>query len=151
MDYQESELQIKGAVKDFMKLRESFNHEVLEDSYLVLDYGKGQIPLSKLGLAEMGFHEALLVKNERGKYLINLAQKRGVVEYQIQELKKILDGIDRRISKVNVIGLELNPFTIEVRFRTLNSELIQKIKQSEFCDSEKTDMSLASIRIILRS
>jgi hypothetical protein len=43
------------------------------------------------------------------------------------------------------------PFVVEVRFPTVRIEAIQRVKNSQYCDRTLTDMSRASIRVVLKA
>jgi hypothetical protein len=46
--------------------------------------------------------------------------------------------------------IELIPFRVEVRFKQLNFDLIQSLKDSVYCDKQNTDMTRVSIKVALK-
>jgi len=60
----------------------------------------------------------------------------------MEKFKKVISGIDKD-------ELSFKFFTVELRFPTLNMELIQKVKYSKFCDKNRTEMSKACIKVVL--
>lgn len=57
----------------------------------------------------------------------------------MEKFKKVISGIDKD-------ELSFKFFTVELRFPTLNMELIKEIKHSKFCDKNRTEMSKSCIK-----
>lgn len=156
MTWAETKKFVRGCVENWktLTLKSQFNgkdREILEKTYLVLDYSDGQIELSGLTLDNIALnHQGLLAKTYANANLIRLVRRKIELVNQIEKTRKILEWTIRQIEKSNTELIELNPFTVELRFKQLNFELIQRLKQSEYCDKANTDMSRVSIRVALK-
>ncbi len=72
------------------------------------------------------------------------------LEREIEEQAEKLKRLGKEIENFNMDNLELKFFTIEIRFSTLDIELVQKLKESEFCDKKRTNKGKSSIRVALK-
>ena len=57
----------------------------------------------------------------------------------------------KHLEEFGVDFLNVEDNQTEIRFPTLNMELIQKIKKSKYCDTKRTDMGICSIRVVLNA
>lgn len=154
MTWFEAKKYINSCKLSWQTLKQEFNgkeREILEQAYLVVDYHTGQIELSKLTLEGIALCHSHLLKQG---YFIGLVKKKiWLIEqnqkHQNGKFQKDLEWTERQIKNMEP-RIELNPFTIEVRFQQLNFGLIQKLKQSEYCDKANTEMSKVSIRVALK-
>lgn len=154
MTWFEAKRYINSCKLSWQILKQEFNgkeREILEQAYLVVDYHAGQIELSKLTLECIALHHSHLL---RQSYFIGIVKKKiWLIEqnqkHQNGKFQKDLEWIERHIKNVEP-KIELNSFTIEVRFQQLNFELIQKLKNSDHCDKTRTEMSRINIRVILK-
>lgn len=55
-----------------------------------------------------------------------------------------------KIREFDTSRLNVRPFTVEVRFPTVKMDIIKKVKRSGYCDRDLTDMSDASINVVLK-
>jgi len=147
---------IESCVESWQVLKAQFDgkeREILEKkSYLVIDYHTGQIELSRLTLEAIALHHPHLLKQS---YFIELVKKKVWLRDQNQKhqngkLQKDLEWTEARIKTMEP-KIELNPFTIEVRFQQLNFGLIQRLKKSKFVDRSKIDITKVSIKVVLKS
>ena len=97
-------------------------------------------------------HSSLLIETDFNLEFVKLVKKRDLLMGQIKGFqdRDVLQHITRQIERINTGVLQLNEFRVEARFTQLKFDLIQKLKDSEFVDKSKTDMSLVSIRVVLR-
>lgn len=126
--------------------------KLLEDSYLVIAYPRGQLLPAEFTpefVAEK--HRDLFGSSPPNIDFLKILNRRRAILGEIESLKKDLYWINSQIGRRNISLLEVNDFNVEVRFNNLDFDLIQKLKESEFSDKEKTDMSKASIRVVLKS
>lgn len=154
MRWFEAKKVIKGCVENWQALKRQFNgkeREIVEQAYLVVSYSAGQIELSGLTLEAIALnHPKLLAQTYFNLNFVNLVKKKIWLMNQNQKYQRDLEWIETKIKNINMNLIELSPFTVEVRFKQLNFELIRKLKESELCDKSKTDMSNASIRVVLK-
>ena len=154
MRWFEAKKVIRGCLQSWQNLKQQFNgkeREIIEKAYLILDYSDGQIELSGLTLDKIALnHHGLLIKTYANANFIRLLKRKIELMNQVEKTQKILEWTIKQIKNANTELIELNPFTVEIRFKQLNFELIQKIKQSKYCDKQNTDMSRVSIRVALK-
>ena len=145
--------------------QDSRSVEFLSHSYLVLANAHVQVELRELenGLSRAAFEKPALLKlaevnmcfisicrKIRGferKYRVSQLQgyKQNQLEAVIERLRKKLDGFD-------MYSLDFaDDLNVEVRFPTVNMNLIQRLKYHPLADSSKTSMSMASIRVVIDS
>lgn len=154
MKWLEAKKFIRGCVENWQTLKQQFNgkeRKIVEQDYLVLDYSDDQIELSGLTLDNIAlFHQGLLAKTYTNANFIRLVKRKIELMNQIEKNQKILEWTEKQIKNINMNLIELNPFTVELRFGQLDFDLIQKLKDSEYCDKQNTDMSRISIRVALK-
>ncbi|MFH1798304.1 MAG: hypothetical protein ABH844_03010 [Candidatus Omnitrophota bacterium] len=156
MTWAETKKFVRGCVENWktLTLKSQFNgkdREILEKTYLVLDYSDGQIELSGLTLDNIALnHQGLLAKTYANASFIRLVKKKIELNQQMNKTRKILEWTIKQIKNANTELLELNPFTVEVRFKQLNFDLIQRLKYSEHCDRQNTEMGRISIKVALK-
>ena len=156
MTWFETKRYIDSCKLSWQILKQEFNgkeREILEQAYLVVNYSAGQIELSRLTLEAIALHHSHLLKQS---YFIELVKKKIWLRDQNQKhqngkLQRDLEWTEAQIKKINVSMVELNPFTVEVRFKQLNFGLIQRLKKSKFVDQSKIDMTKVSIKVVLKS
>jgi hypothetical protein len=145
---------INGSVKNWQILKEQFNgkeREILESAYLVVSYSAGQIELSALTPEAIALnHPKLLAQTCFNVNFVNLMKKKAWLMNHSQKNQKALGWIETKIRNINMDMIEIVPVTVELRFRQLNFYLIQRLKDSEYCDKANTDMSKVSIRVVLK-
>lgn len=155
MNWLEAKQHIKGCIGSFEKLKNCFSGEerkILEKTYVVLNFnGKGQTNLPRdMDSLLLNIDIAIVACKNNGSFLYFL-KKRQEIKNKIASLESYLRYLEKRINDAIIEGkIEVSPFTVEIRFEELNFDVIQKIKQTDFCDREKTDMSKTSIRIVLK-
>jgi hypothetical protein len=154
MRWSEAEKFIKGCVENWQALKQKFNgkeREILEKTYLVVDYSGGQIELSGLTLDNIALsHQGLFAKTYANANFIRLVKRKIELMNQIEKAQKILEWTEKQIKNSNTDLIELIPFRVEVRFKQLNFDLIQSLKDSVYCDKQNTDMTRVSIKVALK-
>jgi len=83
-------------------------------------------------------------------YFLSLIREKQRLKEEIKRIEQMIEKIERKLLSINTDNLELSPFHIELRFKSVDYNLIQKLKEWEGCNQEKTDKSPASIRIVLK-
>jgi len=133
------------------KLKAEFSGDIrkfLDKSYLVAAYSYGQVSFelsepSSIALESPSF----FIPNSRFEQLTALIKEFNAFnEYNSNKKSKIR----KELEKFNPNGLTVKDFRAEVRFPALKFAYIQEIKQSKYCDQEVMDMSMVSIRPILK-
>lgn len=154
MKWLEAKKSIRGCVENWQILNQQFNseeREILESAYLVVSYSAGQIELSGLTPEAIALnHPNLLAQTYFNVNFVNLVKKKAWLMNHSQKNQKALEWTEAKIKNINMDSIELNPFTVQLRFRQLNFELIRKLKESELCDKSKTDMTNVSIKVVLK-
>lgn len=163
MNWKTAEKVIETCKDRFHILKQEYN--LRSSTYLVVDYGRGQAKISEFALERVAIeHKELFQENSDSLRLIQLIEERDELLKQIESVKGKkshsksylcrqqveLESMEKEIQGFDKENLELTRFTIELRFSTLDIDLVQKLKRSEFCDTEKTDPSKASIRVVLK-
>lgn len=153
MNLSEAKIYVRRCKESFEKFKARFSREerkVLDGAKLVVCVGCEQIELNELYPKELGMnHQKCLAHSSTKKWLMHLVNQQACIENQIEQLNKDLSYVKRQIYHVSEHRLELHPFTAQLRFETLDFALIDKLKNSEISDKQHTNMSRASIRIIL--
>jgi len=156
MNFLEAKNYIKNCEQNWESLKNQFNgreRQLLNDAYLVISYDFGQFNLSEFRVEDIALHHSsLLIETDFNLEFVKLVKKRDLLMGQIKGFqdRDVLQHITRQIERINTGVLQLNEFRVEARFTQLKFDLIQKLKDSEFVDKSKTDMSLVSIRVVLR-
>ena len=119
----------------------------LDKSYMVVFYHPKQISLGADALSLAKDNSEFFVPDKYGKEYVDLVSALKKVEKDSDSAKK--DRIFKRISAFEVAQLSVVDHRFEIRFPSVDIDIIQKIKQSKYCDQELTDMSMVSIRVIL--
>lgn len=95
-------------------------------------------------------HPNLLAQTYINVNFVNLVKKKAWLTSHSQKNQKALEWTGAKIKSINMDLIEIVPFAVEIRFRQLNFELIRKLKESELCDKSRTNMTNASIRVVLK-
>ncbi|RLI97080.1 MAG: hypothetical protein DRO96_01575 [Candidatus Aenigmatarchaeota archaeon] len=137
---------------DAVRKKFSFDEQkVLDQAYLVVCFGSTQVELRELSPECLSQdHQEVLVNSSSKNWLVRLVRRKAWIQKQIESLQKDLVSVNRQLTNANENWIFLRDFTLELRFTQLDFGLIQKLKRSPIADREKTDMSRASIRIILK-
>ena len=137
--------------KAWQALKDEFAGEVrkyLDRSTLAVDYGKGCFECSMNGLLSLAVeHPDFFVKDKKGFELLAIAKQ------YIDAKNKDPKAKNAAMHKAKIFDtkhLQIVDNNGEVRFPGLRIDFIQKIKQSRHVDHGMTDMSKASIRVVLK-
>ena len=151
-------LQVKNYVqkckKSFEKVKTLFSVDergVLDGAYFVVCFGEKQLEVSELSPENIGTNFCGVLSNSSSKdWLVRLVRKKAWIQKQIDQLQKDLVSVKKQLANANEEWLWLKEFTVELRFKQLDYGLIQKLKRSSITDRDKTEMSRASIKIIVK-
>ena len=139
--------------------------EFLSHSYLVLGNRYVQVKLDELehGLSRVAFEKPTLLKRaEVNMDFISLFRKLRELEwkyrvsqlqgYKQNQLKAVIERLRKKLDGFDMYSLDFaDDLNVEVRFPTVNMNLIQRLKYHPLADSSKTSMSMASIRVVIDS
>ena len=122
--------------------------EYINRSKLVIDYEQWQHPYNFNDVLSIAVdYPNFLVKDKAGAEIIDIAKRyKNAKEKDKEEKKKAV----REAHEFDVERLYVIDNTGEIRFPELRIDFIQKIKHSCHVDHEMTDMSKASIRVVLK-
>ena len=147
---------------DFTKEKEMYVHlweemkkgyggemrEFLNKSYLVVAYHPGQIALDTGAFGIAQNNSEFRVPDKWGKDYVELATEYRKAERGPDNTFK--DKLTKRITAFDVSKLSIIEHRYEIRFPTVDIDLIQQLKRSGYCDQKLTDMSKVSIRVVLK-
>ena len=140
------------------KIKERFSgneSKFLKGAYLVVTYGSNQMSLeSNYAYSGAMRNPDFFVEDRYSIPLIKLTKEYKKIKDSDTKDKKELERkaeLEDDMKKMNPADLSVVEHHIELRFSSVNIELIQKLKQSEYCDRELTGMSKASIRVVLKN
>ena len=135
----------------WQELKDEFEDEVrkyLDRSNLVISYGKWQYPYNTNDVLSVAIdYPDFFVKDKAGHEIIDIAKQYKDAKERDSEEK------NKAICKAHEFDLEhlyVVDNTGEIRFPELRIDFIQKIKQSRHVDHGMTNMSKASINVVLR-
>ena len=132
-------------------LKDELDGEVrkyLDRSTLAIDYGKGCFEYRIDDLLSLAVeHPDFFVKDKKGFELLAIAKE--YIDAKDKDPKAKNTAI-RKAEKFDTKHLYISDNNGEVRFPGLRIDFIQKIKQSRHVDHGMTDMSKASIRVVLK-
>lgn len=154
MNFLEAKNYIQGCVNNWESLKSQFEgkeRQLLEQSYLVVANASGQVNLSEFNPENIALHHSsLFIPTDATLDFMKLVKKKVSLLNEIEKLQRSVYWMSEQIGRRNKELLQIGAFTIEVRFNQLDYKLIHKLKQSEIVDKDKTDMSNASIRVVLK-
>lgn len=154
MNLFEAKNHVKRCKESFEKVKSLFSSEerrVLDGVSIVVCSQGNQLELSRLNAECLGGkYSDMLSPSSSKNWLVRLVKRKVWIQKKIDELKKDLVYVNRQLTNVSETRLELNSFTVELRFGQLDYDLIENLKHSEITDKYKTMMSRASIRIIIK-
>ena len=145
-------LRRKSEYKDtWEKLKSEYSGDIkkfLDSSYTVIAYNFGQIAFDADAFSIARDNPDFFVQGEHSLALIRLAK-----EYKALENEPTSNKRNKFLKQV--AGFDLKRLSVlknrsEVRFSTLKMPFIQEIKESKYCDQKATDMSMISIRVVLK-
>ena len=119
----------------------------LDKSYMVVAYYPGQVELDESPLSIAQNNKKFLVEDKRGEEFIKLAGEYKKADWKGDAGQK--DKLAKRIAVFDISQLSVIEHRFELRFPTVAIDLIQELKASKYCNKELTDMSKASIRVVL--
>ena len=139
--------------------------EFLSHSYLVLANAHVQVELREFenGLNRVAFEKpALLKRAEVNMGFISLCRMLRELEwkyrisqlkgYRHKQLKAVIVRLRQKLDGFDMYSLDFaDDLNVEVRFPTVNMNLIQRLKQHPLADSSRTSMSMSSIRVVIDS
>lgn len=119
----------------------------LNKSSLIVFYNFKQIEMYEdaVGIAKNA--PDFFIRNQYNSEFIKIVEAYKVAEKDPEKGKK--DVFSKQILEFDVQGLKVAPNRPEIRFPTVDMSIIQQLKKSKYCDQEATNMSRASIRVIL--
>lgn len=133
------------------KLRAEFSGDIrnyLENSYLIVVYaGYKDMPFElyePLSIA-LQFPD-FIIKDENSVYLLDIAGRYKASKHDDQRKQRIM----KEVEKIDTVLLAVVDFQVEIRFSFLKFDYIQRIKQSAYCNTQLTDMSQLSIRVVIK-
>jgi hypothetical protein len=150
-------IRLKAAYKDtFQKMQKEFDEETakyLKKAYIVIvcfsDGVFTQIPFNVNDAYTIALdYSPILVPTAESVAYISLVKEHDKVKEDKD--KKPAEKVREKIEKFKVEKLDVQKFRVEVRFPYVDMEYIQRVKTSEFCDRELTEMSRASINVVLK-
>jgi len=171
MHWAELEKRIEIAKKSWQLIkkdpgREPRSIEFLSKSFLVLANRSGQIKLKELehdGLRKIATeHASFFKRTEQNLRFLRLCRNlQNLEKYsqrlrprntQLSQVRMKMDNLKRQIDAYDATQLAFSDeLSVEIRFPKVRIQLIQRLKHHALVDSTRTSMSLASIRVILRS
>lgn len=125
----------------------------LKKSYPVLYCAPWQIPLDDAKPYSMAVLSPNFLKSNRhlSEYIRLIRNYEDAKKASGDSLSdKKLSDLSDKLKKYDLNQLEFQEYTLEIRFPTMKMGLIQEIKKSPLVDKEKTDTSMASIRVVLK-
>ena len=133
------------------KLKNEYSGEMrkfLDKSYMVIFYHPGQIFLDAEPLSIAKENSGFFASDKRSQSFLKMVE-----EYKREERainSDIKDALLKKIAAYDISQLSVIEHRFEIRFPTVDIDLIQQLKQSKYCDQKLTDMSKVSIRVVLK-